>query len=140
MRFDEVDELIIAEMKMNRRMKLKELSSSLGIPISTVHYRMKRLLKNNIIRKTININWKQIGYNVMGFLYVKVPDQFQNTDTLNSIKSLPYVEAVYSTIDDYNLVLLVRAKDNQSFEQNISTIRKLLPPNSSVRVVFGNER
>lgn len=140
MKLDEIDESIIAEMKMNRKLKLRELSSSLGIPISTVHYRIKRLLKNNVIGKSVSINWKEIGYNILGFVYVKIPDQTQRGEFLNSVRQFPYVESVYLVMDEYNVILLIRARDNQSFDQNISIIRKFLPPNSSIRIVFGDER
>ncbi len=134
MKLDEIDEMIIAEMKMNKRLKLKELSKSLDLPISTVHYRLSRLKKAGILNNTIEIDWKSLGYKNVVLLYVKTDKNIN----IKTIKQYPFVESVYNIIDDYNLLIIIRAKDLEHVKSNVERIRNILP-NHSLRLVIADE-
>ncbi|TRM73882.1 AsnC family transcriptional regulator, partial [Sulfolobus sp. A20-N-F8] len=49
-RLDDIDEKILNILRYNAKRSLKELSDELGIPISTVRYRIKRLEDAQVIR------------------------------------------------------------------------------------------
>ncbi|MEM0455724.1 MAG: winged helix-turn-helix transcriptional regulator [Candidatus Anstonellales archaeon] len=138
MKIDETDEFIIAEMKLNGKMKLRELAKTLDLPISTVHYRIKKLIREGILRKSVIVDWKRLNYNILGFVYLKI-DGVKVDEVRKIVRELPFVENTYSLLDDYNLMLIVRAKDMEDFGQNISKIRSIIPEHS-IRVVFGDER
>lgn len=138
MKLDEIDESIIAEMKLNSRMKLRELSKILELPISTIHYRIRRLIERGILRKSIVVDWKRLDYKVLGFVYLKI-DSAKIEEVRKIAKEMPFVENLYVMMDDYNVVLIVRAKSMEDFSQNLSKIRSMIPDHS-IRVVFGDEK
>ena len=59
----EKDEEIIALLKENSRLSITEMSKILGIPDTTIHYRMKKL--DDIIKKyTILLDYEKMGSNI----------------------------------------------------------------------------
>lgn len=134
MKLDDVDEMIIAEMKMNRRLKLKELSKSLDLSISTIHYRITKLKRAGILNNAIEIDWKNLGYKNVALLYVKT-DKDVN---VKMIKQYPFVESVYNIIDDYNILIIIRAKDLEQLKDNTNRIRSILPSHS-LKLVIADE-
>jgi len=64
-RLDDTDEKILEILRYNAKKSLKELSDELGIPISTVRYRIKRLEDAQIIRGYVAIiDRVNLGLNV----------------------------------------------------------------------------
>jgi len=59
---DEMDQKILNILRYNAKKTLKELSEELGIPISTVRYRIKRLEENEIIKGYVAL----VDRNVLG--------------------------------------------------------------------------
>ena len=59
----EKDEEIITLLKENSRLSITEMSKILGIPDTTIHYRMKKL--DDIIKKyTIVLDYEKMGSNI----------------------------------------------------------------------------
>ncbi|MEM0173794.1 MAG: winged helix-turn-helix transcriptional regulator, partial [Sulfolobaceae archaeon] len=59
---DEIDQKILNILRYNAKKTLKELSDELGVPISTIRYRIKRLEENEIIKGYVAL----IDRNVLG--------------------------------------------------------------------------
>ena len=60
---NEKDEKIIELLRKNSRLSITDISKILGIPDTTVHYRMKKI--NDIIKKyTVVLNYEKLGLNL----------------------------------------------------------------------------
>ena len=76
-----------------------KISKRTGIPITTVHNRIKRLKKSGIIKNyTVNLDYQKLGKHVLAFVLINVNqrsmtdadmDQF---DVLREIKKFGHVE------------------------------------------------
>lgn len=135
MKIDELDENILGEMKLNKRLKLKELAVSIGVPISTIHYRINRLKKAGILNKAIEINWKKLGYNSIILLFIKLEEGNLN---IENIKQYSFIDRVFKLVDDYNFMIILRARDMEEAKLNIEKIRKMLPKHS-IKTVIADE-
>lgn len=135
MKIDEIDEIILGEMKLNRKLKLRELSTTIGLPISTIHYRIKKMKKAGILSKSIEINWKKLNYKSIALLYIKL---LEKDIDIESLKQYPFVEKVFRIVDDYDILVIIRAKDIDDVKLNVNKIRSLLP-NHSIKMVVADE-
>ena len=72
MALDKKDNLIIQVLKQNSRIPIRDIAIKTGIRPSTVHERIKKLVKGNVIEKfTLKLNNKAVGENFIVFMMVK---------------------------------------------------------------------
>ena len=65
-KLDKKDRFILYHLIQNSRQPIKYLSNKVGLSKETTRYRIKRLIKNEIIKKfTLLINFRIFGYEAM---------------------------------------------------------------------------
>lgn len=70
---DEVDRKIIEALRKDARTPFTEIGKKLGISDATVHFRVRKMLKADVIRKyTVVINERMFRRNVTGYVLMKV--------------------------------------------------------------------
>ncbi len=68
---DDKDYLILNELKKNARNSTKQIAMNVDIPRVTVHDRIQKMIKNNIIKKyNLLPNYEQLGLNITVFVFV----------------------------------------------------------------------
>src|SRR3989338_1244835 len=122
MELDNKDLKIIEILKNNAREPIKDIAKKTAIRPSTVHQRIQRLIKNNIIEKfTIRLNNKAIGENFIAFMLIKgttsdyITSKFLNTKT---------VKEVFGVTGEYDVLVKLKFKDVEEFNDFIITFRK----------------
>jgi DNA-binding Lrp family transcriptional regulator len=66
------DMIILRHLRENARMKLTEISEKTGIPVSTVHDRIKVHEKKSIQKHTSLIDFSKLGFNAKASIAIKV--------------------------------------------------------------------
>ena len=122
MELDDKDRKIIKILKENSREPIKTISKKTNIRPSTVHQRIQRLIKNNIIDKfTIKLNNKAIGENFIVFLLVKgTTSEYINSKFLNNKN----VKEVFGVTGEYDVMVKLKFKDVEDFNNFIINFRK----------------
>lgn len=70
---DAKDEKIMAVLKENSRLSSQAISKKTLIPITTVHNRIKKLLKEGVIKKfTTQLDFKKLDKNLAAYILVTV--------------------------------------------------------------------
>ena len=69
---DNTDLLIIETLKKNGRASMKQIAKKTGIPITTVHYRLKSMENKKAIRFTARADRKFLGRELMAYILVRV--------------------------------------------------------------------
>ena len=112
-RLDEKDFALLQELKRNARASLRSISRKLGMPISTVHVRMKKLEKLGVIKQyTAVIDEKKLGFNVKAFVLVSYQRGYvEQETTAKKLASLPFVKRVYIITGEWDILLEVVARD-----------------------------
>ena len=64
MPIDELDQLLVEELKADVRQPVRALARKLGLKRSTIRYRLDRLLSEGILRIVCKSDTKLLGYNV----------------------------------------------------------------------------
>ena len=114
---DNKDRKIIEELVRNSRQTTSQLSKKLNIPITTVHNRIKKLIKTGvIINYTVNLDHNLLGRPVPAYIGVTinytVPGKKVNqTDIANQIKKIEGVYEVYILTGGSDILVKVLVKD-----------------------------
>ncbi|WP_338598476.1 Lrp/AsnC family transcriptional regulator [Sulfolobus tengchongensis] len=119
-RLDEIDEKILNILRYNAKKSLKELSDELGIPISTIRYRIKRLEDSQIIRGYVAlIDRVNLGLNVSLVMEIEtVPYSIKKV--AQELGEIPEVVRIYGLDNGPRLHVHMIFKDDSSAHQFVS--------------------
>jgi len=128
-KIDLKDRILLNELKKNAKCSSRSLAKRVGLPISTVYRRMKRLKERGIIKKyTIHIDYEKIGKPVQIFALINVEEGEGITvkGIKNKIRKFGEVEEVLIT-HGWNFDLIVRSmlKSVKNISEFLERIRKI---------------
>ncbi|AHC51389.1 AsnC family transcriptional regulator [Sulfolobus acidocaldarius SUSAZ] len=119
-KLDDIDETILNILRYNAKKSLKELSDELGIPISTVRYRIKRLEDSQIIRGYVAVvDRLNLGLSVSLVMEVEtVPYSIKKV--AQELGQIPEVARIYGLDSGPKLHIHMIFKDESSAHQFIT--------------------
>lgn len=110
---DAIDVKLLNELKENARENIASLSKKLGIPRTTVHYRIKRLVDEGIIEKfTVKPNYKKLDLGgTTAFILARYdPDSgLTQREVAERIAALDGVYEVHIISGEWDMIIKVRA-------------------------------
>ncbi|WP_048150160.1 Lrp/AsnC family transcriptional regulator [Palaeococcus ferrophilus] len=109
---DRVDQKLLDELKENARENIASLSKKLGVPRTTVHYRIKKLLEEGIIEKfTIKPNYKKLNLGTTAFILARYDPSSGLTqkEVANRVAQVEGVYEVHIIAGEWDLLIKVRA-------------------------------
>ena len=120
-KIDKTDLMVLDILKKNAKLTTSEISKAVRKPITTVHNRIKKLVKEGIIKNyTVIIDHKKIGNPINAFVLVNAEYKFIDGDYKNqeeiarAIKDLPEVEESCIVTGTTDIVIRTRHKDIDS--------------------------
>ena len=109
---DEKDLVILETLKENSELSMQKIAKKTGIPMATVHHRVKRLKKDGIIEKyTIRINKEKLGKKVIAHILVKIGPKIDIINMLRTLTKNELVEAGSALAGEFDILLKVRVVD-----------------------------
>lgn len=120
MQLDDKDLKIIAVLKQNSRLAIRDIAKRTQLRPSTVHQRIQRLIKNNVIERfTLKLNNQAINENFIVFIHITTtkdipPPFFQD----------PHIKEAFGITGEYDLLLKLKFKDITEFNDYIIGLRK----------------
>ncbi|MBI3033584.1 Lrp/AsnC family transcriptional regulator [Candidatus Woesearchaeota archaeon] len=127
MDLDRKDFAILDVLKENSSLSTQKIARKLGIPITTVHNRIKRLEREKIIRNyTVNIDNPKIGKNVSAFILVAVDYKLlkeiksSQYELARKIRSNPSVEEASMVTGATDIIIKVRVSDIGSLSEFVT--------------------
>ncbi|AIU69234.1 transcriptional regulator [Thermococcus eurythermalis] len=109
---DATDIRLLRELKENARENIASLSKKLGIPRTTVHYRIKKLVDEGIIEKfTVKPNYKKLDLGTTAFILARYdPDSgLTQREVAERVAALEGVYEVHIVAGEWDLLIKVRA-------------------------------
>lgn len=120
MRLDDKDLAVITELKKNSRSSVRDIAKNTGLRPSTVHNRIQQLKKGGVIEKfTLKLNNKAVGENFIVFMTIKAAKDLPPTVFKN-----PPIKEAFGITGDYDLLLKLKFKDIDEFNDFIIKFRK----------------
>ncbi|MBW2984178.1 Lrp/AsnC family transcriptional regulator [Candidatus Woesearchaeota archaeon] len=122
MSLDKKDLAIINILKTDARLSIRDIAKKTNIRPSTVHQRITKLRKDGVIEKfTVKLNNSAVGENFIVFMMIKTkPDVILD----NKVISNKHVKEVFGTTGEYDLLLKLKFRDVQEFNDFIIKFRK----------------
>ena len=122
MRMDKKDNLIIDVLKENSRLSVRKIAKKTGVRPSTVHERIKKLVKEEVIEKfTLKLNNKAVGESFIVFMLVKGGTK----DYIDSrIINDKHIKEIFGVTGEYDLLLKLKFKDVEEFNDFLIKFRK----------------
>lgn len=112
-KLDAKDYRILEALKEDARKTVANLSNELSIPRATVHERIMRLRKLNVIKKfTIEEDYKKTGFPTLSFVLAAYDPQgkVDQYAVAASISRIPGVYGVYIISGEWDLLIKVRGQ------------------------------
>jgi len=121
---DKVDKVLLRILQRDSRIPLQKVAKMLGIPKSTVHYRIGRLERDNIIEGYYaRLNAARLGYDYLALVLVKAKYGPQYHKKVGKkLSKIPGVWAVYYVLGDYDFAVLIRATDRDDYMQKLERL------------------
>jgi len=125
MDLDELDLNLLRELRNDSRQSVRQLAKALGESPSTVYNRVKRLEKQEIIKKfTITFDYDQLNLSTVAFIFVGLqppdnvaPDGNAIRKMAKEISQIKGVCEVHLISGDFDLMVKVRSKSLKTIGQ-----------------------
>ncbi len=123
---DEIDKKILQILQEDDKTQYQKISKQLGIGASTVHYRIKKLVKNGVIKNfSAEVEPEQVGYNTTAVIGMNV-DPLKMDEIAKKLTTYDEVQVVTTSSGDHDIIVQVIAKDGKQLwrfiNENIKTI------------------
>jgi Lrp/AsnC family transcriptional regulator, leucine-responsive regulatory protein len=127
---DNKDLKVLDLLKDNSKLTTSQISKKTGIPITTVHNRIRKMEKLGIIvGYTLKLNYKKLGQGILCYVLVGIiynlpsGKKVKQEDVAKKIKKFGGVEEVSIVAGGTDVLVKVRAKDIEGLNDFI--VRKL---------------
>ncbi len=126
---DDLDYEIISLLQKDGRRPYKEIANDLGVSIGTVHNRISKLKKMEIINGfTVNINNEKLGYNLCFIILLRI-DGKHSAEVLEELKDRKEILSCFHITGEQSAALICRfenLEDVQNFIQDLNKEKYIL--------------
>jgi len=134
---EEFDRAIAAELAEDGRRSFTELADRVGLSVSAVHQRVRRLEQRGVIRGyTALLDSQQIGLPLTAFISLTPNDPGAPDDYPQRLQHITEIEACYSVAGDESYILLVRVASPVALEDLLRRIRECARVSTRTTVVL----
>jgi Lrp/AsnC family leucine-responsive transcriptional regulator len=121
---EETDRAIVAALSTDGRLSYTDLADKVGLSVSAVHQRVRRLEQRGIIKGYhARLDYDALGLALTAFVAIRPIDPSQPDDAPDRLSKLPEIEACYSVAGEDFYMLLVRVENPAGLERLLQEIR-----------------
>jgi len=139
MKLDKIDKKLINLLQINSKQTTKELSLQLNLSVTAVYERVKKLEKENVIKKyAAIINKEKIDRDFLVFCHIKLV-QHSKEFVINfekEVLNLPEVSECFHVSGEYDYILKIYVKDMKSYREFMVTKLTVIKHIGSTHSVF----
>jgi DNA-binding Lrp family transcriptional regulator len=112
-KYDDIDLMILNELRENCKEPVKEIARKLHIHPNTVLMRVKKLEKEKVIVKyQAEIDYRKLGYELHVIIMIRVrKGRAGDPEQLADLSSIPQVQALYASTGIYDVIAIARVRD-----------------------------
>lgn len=125
---DDIDRKILAHLQLNGRDSYADIGKSVGLSVSAVNDRLKKLIAAGAIRRFAGlVDPAAVGRNLLAFVSVLLERPEHDAPFLAAIAELSDVQECHHVTGDWSYLLKIRVADTAALERVISGKIKTLP-------------
>lgn len=125
--YDELDIAILKELRENGKHTAREIAKKLGTHPNTMVHRIRRLEKNNVIIKyTIEIDYRRLGYDLQTVALLKIKKgKIGEVSQLKEVIEIPEMQALYAITGSYDILCILRTKDQNHLSEVLRKLQRI---------------
>ncbi|OKI36445.1 AsnC family transcriptional regulator [Saccharothrix sp. CB00851] len=132
-----IDRAILRELAADGRCSFTDLAERVGLSVSAVHQRVRRLEQRGVVRGyAARLDGDEIGLPLTAFISLTPIDPAAPDDYPKRLEHLPQIEACYSVAGDASYVLRVRVASPHALEELLRQIREVANVSTRTTVVL----
>lgn len=132
--------MLLAVLKENSQLSIQKISKNTGIPVATVHNRIKRMKENGIIAGyTIKIDKTKVGRKMTAYVLVKTAQKANQGDILHKIVKHGVVEEGSMITGEFDLIFKVCVKDMEELNGFVVKYLRLMGEVAETRTTISYE-
>ncbi|OZM72942.1 AsnC family transcriptional regulator [Amycolatopsis antarctica] len=132
-----LDRAIARELAADGRRSFTDLAERVGLSVSAVHQRVRRLEQRGVIRGyTARLDGEQIGLPLTALISLTPNDPGAPDDYPQRLEHIPEIESCYSVAGDESYILLVRVVSPLGLEDLLRRIRESAKVSTRTTVVL----
>ncbi len=125
---DELDIELLGLVQANSRQSYGELGRRVGLSVSAVNERLKKLQARGVIAGyTARVNARAVGLDICAFVQVLIDRPGNEPGFVEAVAAMAAVEECHHVTGDYSYLLKLRARDTRHLESLISASVKAIP-------------
>jgi len=137
---DEKDMVILDTLKKNSQLSIGKISRKTGIPVATVHNRIKKMKANGVISAyTIKVNPEKLGRKMVAYVLVKATQKTDQATMLKEISKHAFVEYCSMVTGEFDLIFRIRVKDMEELNSFVLKYLRLLDQVAETRTMISYE-
>lgn len=134
---EDIDARIATELAADGRCSYTDLAERIGLSVSAVHQRVRRLEERGAIRGyTARLDAEQLGLPLTAFISLTPIDPAAPDDYPQRLADLPAIESCYSVAGVESYIIKVRVASPAGLEALLSQIRALAAVSTRTTVVL----
>lgn len=124
---DNIDRTLLNALQRDCRVPLQEVSEALGVPKSTVHYRVRKLEKDGIVQGYhAKVNAAELGYDYLAVVLVRARYGPRYREKLGrKLAKTPGVWAVYYVLGEIDFIVMIRARNRDDYMKKLTHISSM---------------
>ncbi len=131
------DRAILRELAADGRCSFTDLAERVGLSVSAVHQRVRRLEQRGVVRGyAARLDGDEIGLPLTAFISLTPIDPAAPDDYPKRLEHLPQIEACYSVAGDASYLVRVRVASPTALEELLRHIRESANVSTRTTVVL----
>jgi Lrp/AsnC family transcriptional regulator, leucine-responsive regulatory protein len=133
----ELDQAIVRELAADGRCSFTDLAERVGLSVSAVHQRVRRLEQRGVLRGyAARVDGEQVGLPLTAFVSLTPIDPAAPDDYPQRLVDIRAIEACYSVAGDESYILKVRVATPVALEDLLRQIREVANVSTRTTVVL----
>lgn len=134
---EQLDARIVAELSHDGRCSFTELAERVGLSVSAVHQRVRRLEQRGVIRGyAARVDGEQVGLPLAALISLTPIDPAAPDDYAQKLAEIPEVEDCYSVAGIESYIVKVRVASPAALETLLATMRSVVNMTTRTTVVL----
>ncbi|MEM0024391.1 MAG: Lrp/AsnC family transcriptional regulator [Thermofilaceae archaeon] len=122
---DEIDRGLLRILQENAKTPYSKISKELGISEATVHLRIRKLVKQGVIKRfQAIVDPEKVGKDVVAIIALTV-DPRRYESVLEKLKAMPDVYSIYDVTGEYYTILKVRVGSKEELTRVLDEIGRV---------------
>jgi len=136
-KLEPIDRAIVRELAEDGRCSFTDLAERVGLSVSAVHQRVRRLEQRGVVRGyAARLDGDQIGLPLTAFISLTPIDPAAPDDYPRRLEHIPQIEACYSVAGDESYILRVRVASPAALEDLLRQVREAANVSTRTTVVL----